>query len=72
MKGRKLKKSKYQIQIDNKSRQVLIKKIISLYKSGLPMRTVGEQVGKSRTYVCRVIKEYLPTAFSVTSIDKKV
>lgn len=61
-----MKRSKYQL----KNEIDLEKKTIMLYKTGLTMREVAEKVGRSRMYVCRVVNEYLPKAFSVTTIDK--
>lgn len=61
-----MKRSKYQL----KSEVDLEKKTIALYKTGLTMREVGEKVGKSRSYVWRIVNKYLPKAFDVTSLDK--
>lgn len=61
-----MKRSRYQL----KPEADLAKKTIALYKTGLTMREVAEKVGRSRMYVCRVVNQYLPKAFDVTTFDK--
>jgi len=61
-----MKRSKYQMLLQPN----LTKQAVKLYKQGLTMREVGSKLGKSRTWVWRIIQKELPQAFSVTNIDK--
>ena len=45
-------KSQYQL----KKEKEIEKKTISLYKQGLTMREVGKIIGKSRTFVWRIMR----------------
>lgn len=56
-----MKKSIYQL---NNEADVE-KMAVQLYKQGLTMREVGDKIGKSRTYVWRIVNEKLPTAFAI-------
>jgi predicted DNA-binding transcriptional regulator AlpA len=54
-----MKKSKYQLSLETD----LSKKAIELYKQGLTMREVGDKLGRSRTWVWRLVQKQLPKAF---------
>lgn len=63
-----MKRSRYQLLLE----KGLENRAIELYKAGLTMRKVGSLLGRSRTWVWRVVNERLPDAFVDNSVDNLV
>jgi hypothetical protein len=60
-----MKISKYQ----QRNREQLVKKTITLYKQGFSYRQMEPIIGKSRQWISTVIREFHPEAF-VDNVDK--